>query len=118
MNRIAKVCFTMLILIGFVSIGVQLNAEEPAGKAIFLSSKCNTCHSIDSLQIARTTGKKTTETGPPDLSTVGSKHKADWMAKFLLKEEAAASGKKHMKQFTGKPEELQTLTSWLETLKK
>ena len=28
-------------------------AEEPAGKTIFLASKCATCHSIDSMGIAK-----------------------------------------------------------------
>ena len=77
------------------------------------------CHAIASQGIDRVTsaplpaGAKT----PPDLSGVGLKHKADWIQKWLMKEEEQ-EGKKHLKKFQGPEADLTTLSNWLSTLKK
>ena len=87
-------------------------AEDPAGKTLFLANKCNTCHSIQSDAI---TAKMK---GPaPDLSTIGDTKTADWITKFLKKQEALDS-KKHPKEWTGKEEDLATIAKWLEGHKK
>jgi mono/diheme cytochrome c family protein len=88
-------------------------ASESAGKTIFLAGKCNTCHSIESMQIA----KKISSSKAPDLSNEGSKHNAEWIAKWLKKEETL-NGKKHLGTFNGKDEDLKTLSEWLASLKK
>jgi mono/diheme cytochrome c family protein len=112
-----KRALPLLVILGFAAFTmIAFTADAAAdGKALFLQNKCNMCHTIDALQIAKLSGKKT-EGGPPDLSTVGSRHNAEWITKFL-KKETEQNGKKHMKTFTGKPEDLQTIASWLETLK-
>ena len=111
-----KVALPLLIVVGIATFAMSaLAAEAPDGKTVFLENKCNMCHTIDAMQIAKLSGKKT-EGGPPDLSTVGSRHNAEWITKFL-KKEVVQNGKKHMKTFTGKPEDLQTIATWLETLK-
>ena len=79
------------------------------GKDLFNSQGCPKCHGISSLSLK-------TEGDAPDLSHIGTKHTAEWMEKFLLKEEAL-EGKKHKKKFPGTPEELKQLTQWLATLK-
>jgi mono/diheme cytochrome c family protein len=86
------------------------------GKSIFVSNKCANCHSITGQGIERS-GKPEGDEKPSDLSTVGKKRTADWMAKWLMKEETL-DGKKHMKKFKGSDDELKTLTAWLATLKK
>lgn len=107
-------------------------AKEPAGKTLFLSQSCNTCHSISAAGIekkvakteaAATEKKEAAPAGdkvaaapshkPPDLSSVGLEQKPEWMAKFLKKEVMAKDGKKHMKLWKGTDADLATLTAWL-----
>lgn len=87
---------------------------EKDGKAIFLESKCSNCHSISSQDIKGLRPEGGAK--PSDLSNVGSKFKAEWFEKWLMKEETLYN-KKHMKKFKGTPEDLHTLATWLETLK-
>jgi len=86
------------------------------GKEIFTAQKCNTCHSIDSQSIARTSTSDKMK--GPDLSDIGKGHDAAWLTKWMKKEVAAEDGKKHMPTFKGTDDELKTLTEWLSTLKK
>lgn len=86
---------------------------EPAGKKIFMDQKCNVCHSIESQSIV----KKTATSKGPDLSNIGAEKSAEWIQKFLNKEETL-NNKKHSKSWAGKKEDLTTLSAWLATLKK
>lgn len=90
-------------------------AEQPAGEQIFLASKCNLCHSIESREIERTT--KSEKIAGPDLSNVGSTHLAPWIAQYLQKKVSGADGKEHSKEFKGSEEDLDELAGWLATLK-
>ena len=54
---------------------------------------------------------------PPDLSTVGSERTADWISKWITKQETL-NGKKHSVEFKGKPEDLKTLSEWVASFKK
>lgn len=87
------------------------------GKAIFVQNKCVKCHSIESQGLKRDGEPPAGGKIPPDLSTVGTKHDANWMTKWLLKEEEQ-NGKKHLKKFGGSEDDLKTLTGWLAGLKK
>lgn len=95
--------------------GKAKDGKAKDGKAIFLSGPCPICHSISVLGIKNQAGGKP-EFEAPDLSKVGVKRTAAWMAKWLLKEETI-DGKKHEKRFKGTSDELETVTKWLETLK-
>lgn len=86
-------------------------ADDP-GKAVFEAQKCNTCHSVEAVGIVG----KTPSMKAPDLSAIGATKTADWITKFLKKQEML-NGKKHLKEFTGKDEDLQALAKWLESLK-
>jgi cbb3-type cytochrome oxidase cytochrome c subunit len=100
----------------------------PDGKSIFVTSKCNSCHAIESQKISAkkdstavdTTEAKQAKEGKsrkaPDLGGVGVERTADWIIKYLQKLETIA-GKKHMKKFKGTDDELKTLAAWLATLK-
>jgi mono/diheme cytochrome c family protein len=97
-------------------------AKEPAGKTLFVSNKCNSCHTIEAAGVEKKAAEKseaaakTTATSShkvPDLSSVGKEQTADWMAKFLKKEVATKAGKKHMKLWKGTDEDLTAITSWL-----
>lgn len=99
----------------FIVLGLlnPVFAEDAPGKKVFLAAKCNTCHSIESQAITMT--MKSSKA--PDLSDVGSKHNAEWLAKYITKEETM-NDKKHIKGWTGSKEDLQTVSKWLESLKK
>lgn len=102
-----------LIVSAFVlfSHTVSTQENEPIGKKLFVEKKCSTCHAIESQGIVL---KKKTKA--PDLSTVGSKVTADFIKKYVLKEEKL-DGVAHMYLFKGEPNELDSLANWLESLK-
>ncbi len=115
-----KRIINLLLIAGVITMALALTIQNTQaredkkaadGKTIFMDKKCNSCHGIEAAGIS-----KKTKAGPPDLSTVGSKHDAAWIQKWLNKEESL-NGKKHMMKFNGTPEELTTLSKWLESLK-
>lgn len=105
-----KTSFIVLMLLFFLNIA-STQENEPMGKKLFVEKKCSTCHSIESQGFVL---KKKTKA--PDLSTVGSKHTADFIKKYVLKEEKL-DGAAHMFLFKGEPNELDSLANWLESLK-
>ena len=110
-------------------------ASADSGKEIFLSKKCNMCHSIKTEGILNSKKKKSEaddakpaytgfdddfgdkKKGAPDLSAVGKGHDPEWMTKFLKKKIRTDEGKKHKMRFMGKDEELQILVEYLASLK-
>lgn len=123
-----------ILLLGttFLFAALAAHGDTPAapdGKQIFLTNKCNSCHTVQALGIekkksedAEEAKKKTedaeeakakSENKPPDLSSVGLERKADWISKFLMKTETI-KGEKHPRKFRGTEAELKTLASWLE----
>jgi mono/diheme cytochrome c family protein len=102
---------TIFLFLRFASAVEE--TKEPPGKTLFLDNKCNVCHSIKSDGIER----KSSASKAPDLSTVGSERTADWIVKFL-KKEVDLEGKKHIKAWTGKNEDLTAIAKWLESHKK
>ena len=102
-----------ILAFAFLAFPKMTYADEPAGKKLFLDNKCNTCHSIESQDIKRTLASSKA----PDLSTVGDTRDADWISQFLQKK-VDLDGKKHSKGWTGKDEDLKTLSEWLASLKK
>ena len=91
----------------------------PDGKPVFTKYKCNSCHSIEAAGIKKTavgSAETTSKMKPPDLSDVGLKKKADWIALFMQKTEKL-DGELHPKKFRGTASELKTLAAWLETMK-
>lgn len=116
-NLTLKAGFAALGISAIVALG-GAGTTEPNGKSIFLTNKCNSCHSIQAQGIVKA-GNETVEskTPPPDLSGVGLKHSAAWMVKYLLKKETLDDAK-HLKKFKGPEDDLNTLAAWLETQKK
>jgi cytochrome c5 len=110
MKKLGKVAPWMIL--GLLTAAVASAADDP-GKAVFLAQKCNLCHSVQSQGVDRT--MKSSKA--PDLSTAGTTRTADWIEKFLKKEEML-NGKKHQKSLTATPEETTQLVKWLAGLKK
>jgi hypothetical protein len=130
MKRTWMTAIGLAAAVAFCGTARADETKEPAGKTLFLSQSCNTCHSISAAGIekkkseaAATEKKEAAPAGekvatapshkPPDLSSVGSEQKPEWMAKFLKKEVTAKDGKKHMKLWKGTDADLATLTAWL-----
>lgn len=84
---------------------------DDAGKVVFETSKCNTCHTVTSASI------DSKKKDAVDLSVTGSTYKADFFTKYL-KKEAKIGDKAHKTAFKGTDAELASLTKWLESLKK
>lgn len=83
------------------------------GKKVFLTANCNNCHTVKAQGIAK---KGDNEEKTTDLSKVGATRTADWLAKYLQKEEAIG-GKKHKKKWSGTPADLADVSKWMAGLK-
>lgn len=95
------------------AVAIPASAADDPGKAVFAANKCETCHSVKAEGITQ----KMASSKAPDLSALGKEVTADFVAKFL-KKQVDLDGKKHMKEFTGKDEDLQALAKWVESMNK
>lgn len=105
------VVFPVVFLLVAAS-GFQNQKEENKGKDIFLSSKCNMCHTVESAKI-----EKTGKSKAPDLSAAGADHDAKFFEAYLAKKESK-NDKKHPVAFKGEPKDLTELAAWLAAMKK
>jgi mono/diheme cytochrome c family protein len=90
-------------------------ASAADGKELFVAGKCVRCHSIESQGVAAKP-KEGEEKDVHDLSKVGADHDAAWIQKFLRKQETL-DGKKHKQKYRGSDADLETLATWLASLK-
>ena len=112
-NIATLIVFSVVGLFVLALAGQTYSQDAEAGKKVFTDSKCNMCHSVESAAITKATpGGKVV-----DLSNTGANHTAEWFEKYLKKLETV-NEKKHMKEFTGKEEDLKALSQWLASLKK
>ena len=109
-NVLAYILF-LFFIIALYGVAFAGPGEEPAGKKVFVDSKCGTCHAVESAKLV-TKSKKPA----PDLSSIGTAKKADFLHKYLMKQEKI-EGKAHPVAFKGSEEDLKKLTEWLGTLK-
>lgn len=84
------------------------------GPDVFKAQNCNSCHSVKSAGIARVDNP---DEKAKDLSDIGSRFDRKFLAGFLLKKNEI-DGEKHKKSFGGTTDDLRTLATWLESLKK
>jgi mono/diheme cytochrome c family protein len=97
--------------------GGQAFAAAPSldGKAIFLTQKCNLCHSVGVAAIEATT--KSERMRGPDLGGRVAERGGEWAVKYL-KKQVTLDDRPHAKAFTGSDEELAALVAWLAQQKK
>ncbi|MBL7994290.1 hypothetical protein JNM05_02865 [bacterium] len=105
----------LIIVIGVTclfskDVFAQENADD--AKEVFLSEKCQRCHSISAINID-VTGQKVVS----DLSAVGSRHTGEWLVMYM-KREVAIDGKKHIKNLKTSGANIEKLAHWLATLKR
>lgn len=84
------------------------------GPEVFKAQNCDSCHSVKSAGIARVDNP---DKKAKDLSDIGSRYDKKFLAGYLLKKNAI-DDEKHQKTFGGTTEDLKTLATWLESLKK
>lgn len=102
-----------------------LPGKTPDGKELFTAGKCNTCHSIEAEKIERkkaataenAAAPATAAKKKPDLSGIGATKGAAWIGKYLVKEERLETKMHPTVKYRGTPEELNTLSAWLGSLK-
>ena len=114
MTRLRASTFAWLPLLGLIASapGAAFAADA---KELFVAGKCQKCHSIESQGVAAKP-KEGEEEDVHDLSKVGAERSAEWIQKFLRKQEAI-KGKKHKQKYRGSDADLETLATWLASLK-
>ncbi|GAB6283211.1 MAG: hypothetical protein STSR0008_19690 [Ignavibacterium sp.] len=113
MNKlIAYFIFVFFIVALFGAAFANAPNEDPEGKKLFLSNKCNTCHAIQSQGITTNSKKQN-----PDLSDIGTKYKADFLKNYLMKKEKINT-KTHPALYKGTEKDLDVLVKWLESFPK
>ncbi|MBI4552034.1 MAG: c-type cytochrome [Candidatus Latescibacteria bacterium] len=116
LTGIAAVMGVAFLVTFSTAVSLAQEGKPKDAKPIFTKFECNGCHSLQAAGIKKQVSAESGEEDAPDLSGVGTKRTADWIAKFLLKKETI-DGKKHEKKFKGSTEELDTLSKWLATMK-
>lgn len=109
-RNLAFTAFLVVLVLAAVSFGPSASAID--GKELFLAQKCNTCHSVSTAGIERTT--KSEKMAAKDLVDLDKDAAA--LTKYL-KKETDLDGKKHGKAFTGSDEELGALIAWMQAQK-
>jgi cytochrome c2 len=105
MKTLKSILAVALVAILFVGI---MTAQTRTGKDVFVDSKCTTCHSVTSQDIA-SKGKA------PDLSDKGGKM-SDGDLKLYLNKEFDYNSKKHPVKYKGTPEDLDLLITFIQGL--
>ena len=105
------VVFPVVFLL-IAASGSQKQKEENKGKDVFVSAKCNMCHTVESAKI-----EKTGKSKAPDLSAVGTDHDVKFFEAYLAKKESK-NDKKHPVAFKGEPKDLTELAAWLDSMEK
>jgi len=100
----------LALLVTGAGAALAADAQE-----LFVAGKCQRCHSIESQGIAAKP-KEGDEDEVHDLSKVGGERTAEWIQKFLRKQETL-EGKKHKQKYRGSDADLETLATWLASLK-
>jgi cytochrome c553 len=108
-NLVLYLLFISAIVLAY-GFTYSLNPADPAGKQVFMDKKCNSCHTVE------TAGVTSKKKDASDLSTTGDTYNADFLKKYLMKEEKIEDTA-HKTAFKGTDQELDDLVKWIESLK-
>jgi cytochrome c553 len=103
------VSFFTIILFLFLAGSVKAQVKEHPGQKVFMDAKCQTCHTVESHNITSKSKKAV------DLSNVGAIYRANFLEKFLMKQEKI-NDKVHPQVFKGSNEDLNLMAEFLQTL--
>jgi hypothetical protein len=107
-NLITYLIFVFAVVFLF-GLAYSYTPGDEAQK-LFVDKKCNMCHTVEVVNIE---SKKKDAT---DLSATGNNFNAEFISKYLLKEEKIDDDA-HKAVWKGTDEELKTLSEWLASLK-
>jgi len=99
-----------LVLASPPAVAEAADSTSSDGASMFVSQKCQTCHSVSTAGIEAKVKK-----GPmagPDLAVAAKRHDAEWIQAFVKGKEQL-DGKKHKKPFKGSDDDLKTVVDWL-----
>lgn len=102
----------IIAIIALYGAAFAQSGEEPAGKSVFINAKCNNCHAVEAAGIEAKTKKKAV----PELSLVSTRHNADFLKKYVVKQEKINDAA-HPVAFKGTDAELQQLVDWFMSMK-
>lgn len=108
MKTLKSILAAMLVVVLFAGILTAQGGDIAKGKEVFLSAKCNTCHTITKAEI-------TSKGKAPDLSEKGGIMTDDNL-KLYLNKEFDYNSKKHPVKFKGTADELKDLVTFLQSL--
>lgn len=117
MRTLSTLLVILITAVSLAAVAVPATAGgagEGPGHRVFAAKKCSLCHSIESLDVERTT--KSEKIAGPDLSAVGKEHSAEWLEGWLRRQEKI-DGKTHSREFKGTDAELEELAAWLAKLR-
>ncbi|MBZ0199026.1 MAG: cytochrome c [Ignavibacteriaceae bacterium] len=110
MKNLTLYMLFILAVIALYGFAYSIPMEDVSGEKIFVDNKCTMCHSVSASEI---TSKKK---DAADLSKLSNVLTADFLTKYLKKEEAI-DGEKHKVTFKGTEEDLNKMVEWLLTFK-
>lgn len=111
MKKNKTILFLLVATAALIGKNGFCQTEGDEAKEIFISEKCQRCHSISALEIVHSGPREIS-----DLSGVGTKHTAEWLIKYLKREESL-NGKKHLKNLVTSGADIDKLAKWLAGLK-
>jgi len=112
MKYLMSLILIAALFVGFTGITWSADAPKIDVAKMFVEKKCNSCHSVTALTIAKTNANSKAA----DLSLVGKTRTAEFLTKYL-KKEADIDGKKHGVAFKGTDDEFSAMVTWLSNLK-
>ena len=132
MKTMLKNGVTGILFLGLLGLFSVANAADDPGKKIFLDQKCNKCHEIKSLSIAKLPEEEADTLEAPDLKAVATDDQvqkaaggaSQYLKDYLQKkvdhtggEGANKKPRKHKKLFKGADADLTALVNFLLTVK-
>lgn len=104
--------YAVITFLSLAGAALAEAAEGKAGKAEFLTHKCNLCHAVPAAEIdAKTKSQKLK--GP----ALGGAIEVDFeVFAAYVRKQGELDGQRHKKEFKGTDEELQAILDWLAEL--
>lgn len=107
MKKVLLGLLSLIIVFGFTFTAEVQSEEAETGKDVFVAKKCNQCHAVEACEIEAKIKNKY-----PDLSSLSGDYDAEFLKKYLLKEEKI-NNKNHLMKFSGSDDELTAIVDWI-----
>ncbi|MEK6649944.1 MAG: c-type cytochrome [Bacteroidota bacterium] len=104
---------SLVLAMSAIIVELAVSQEKPVerGKAVFIASKCGTCHSVEAADIPRKPKQRN-----PDLSTAGDSADATYWQAYLRRQRER-NGRTHLGPWSGSDADLDSLSHWIGSLR-